>query len=226
MRLNPKMDRKFSKEHEQTLVLLPWYVNDTLESKDSTLVLQHLAACEACRVERDRLYQLQGLVSENTDPPPDFRGSFMQVMGRIENAEVDRRSLLEVEPFFEKKNFLHFGLAASILIAALGSGVWMTSYTPSPIDEFKTLTIVSQEKGVIHHLELNFADTIQAPDLRQALIDSGSRLVAGPDKEGIYLVEVEIPAKMSDSEFLKWIVNIKGIERAQYVDQHVDKNAE
>ena len=54
--------------------------------------------------------------------------------------------------------------------------------------------------------------------MRQALIETRSNIVSGPDEEGTYIVEVVIPEKMSSEQYLQSMREIEGIQQARLDD--------
>ncbi|MDA0978840.1 MAG: zf-HC2 domain-containing protein [Proteobacteria bacterium] len=209
------------KDHEQTMSLLPWYVNDTLSGKESETVLRHLSTCRQCQAERDRLYQLQQLVSESGSSEPDYRLSYRRVMKRIENSERNRDSADEVTmPDSRQRWWIPLGLVASVFsLMFLGVAYFNSDQQTSPEGAFQTLSSDSPAAGRPARLELGFANPIPAVTLRKALIETHSNIVAGPDADGNYLVEVMVPPGMTPSAYLAGIRQIDGVEQARFASE-------
>ena len=206
------------REHEQTLELLPWYVNETLVGKEAELVLRHLSVCEHCRAERDHLYQLQQLVQEADAPVNNDRKSLAGVMRRVDAAERDSQSMGEAEEFRQRRRLFPMGIAASILGVAGSAGAWLTSISKEPAgEEFQTLSSDVPAFGTSQLIALGFVNPIPAATMRQALIETHSNIVSGPDSQGNYLVEVVVPGDMSATEYLSRIKEIEGVKRARFI---------
>lgn len=77
-------------EHREVDLLLPWYVNRTLERHERSRVERHLAVCALCQKEVETLQQLQSAVilSSEEIPAPSPAG-LERVLARI---EADERS--------------------------------------------------------------------------------------------------------------------------------------
>lgn len=206
------------KQHEQTMQILPWFVNDTLDPKEREQVLKHLAESEELRAERDRLVQLQQLIQEGDSEGSDVDLSFRRTMKRIEDSERNRRSLEEVHVVSRQRRlFVSTAMAAGLSILLIGSAV-LVGQQQGPI-EYQALTsdqpgTVSQ--GMTHQMEIGFVDPIPVATLRQALIETGSNIVSGPDDTGVYLVEVVVPGEVSQDVFLKQIQGINGVKHAAF----------
>ncbi len=202
------------KKHEKIVQLLPWFVNDSLGSKEQTLVLSHLAGCTDCQKERDRLQSLETLIVDGSLALLDYRFSFRKLMARIEAAELNKESTAD-HGFGKKRSWLPgFGLAASVsIIAAIIALVPINSDQK----EFQMLSTVTATPGVSHRFALTFAQPISAQTMRQTLIDTNSYLVSGPDSAGAYIVDIAVPDQMTDDEFIYSIKTIDGVEDAAFV---------
>lgn len=231
------------KDHEETLKLLPWYVNDTLAGKELEAVLRHLADCRDCQAERDRLYQLQQMVQETETPPADHTLSYQRVMKRINAAEQNRDSTSDVY-LPRRRSWVPAGLAASVLSLVVAGSAYLSmvglntgtklnvpttdvaaSDTATGIDdEYQTLSsdalmVSTPGEGRMRRIELGFVSPIPAATLRQALIETNSNIVSGPDSNGKYLVEVMVPGQVTAADFLSGLQGIEGVQAAQFVNE-------
>ncbi len=215
------------KEHEQAMLLLPWYVNGTLRGRNADLVLRHLAHCEDCQQERTRLYELQQIVREPDVMTQDLDSSFREVLTRIEASERDKASVQEVP--VRTRRILGFSigltttaLAASVLALVIGGTQFLAPGHTG--DEFQTLSFEpledgKYESGKVERLELGFRTPIPAVTLRQALIETGSNIVSGPDENGSYIVELVVPDEISSNVFLNQLQQIEGVEYASFTNR-------
>lgn len=80
------------RHHEPTMRLLPWFVNDTLDSKEREQVLKHLAECSECRSERDRLIVLQQLIQEGDSGIGAEPAAGGQGLQGLENKSLESKS--------------------------------------------------------------------------------------------------------------------------------------
>lgn len=194
--------------------LLPWHVNETLTGKEAESVLKHLATCAACQDEVKSLYGLQQLVQESESPGGDSELSLRRSMNRIKASEKNRESLAEVAPSKMRTRFrFPLGVAASALLLVAAIGYLVPTQTG---EEFRTLSLESNKQGSVYRLELEFENPIPASTLRQALIETDSHILSGPDEQGHYLVEVIVPYHVSAHEYLLLIKDIEGVEHAQF----------
>jgi hypothetical protein len=204
-------------KHKHIQELLPWFVNDSLAPKDQKTVVAHLLTCRECQAERDRLQQLHSIVSEDHSPVPDYRLAFSKLMRRIDGAEKNRESTEVLALRSARGSWKYgFGLAASLL-----AGFAMVfSFQPENAEDenFRTLTseVSSAAVGIPHRIALTFEQPIKGEALRQALIDTRSNIVSGPDELGVYIVEIPVPPMSTDEQFINSIRSISGVQSASF----------
>jgi hypothetical protein len=76
--------------HESVWLLLPWYVNDTLETAERRLVDEHLAACPSCLEELARCKGLAAALRGRQESAPSPHPiQLARLMERVEASERD-----------------------------------------------------------------------------------------------------------------------------------------
>lgn len=70
--------------HKAVFELLPWYVNDSLNSSEKQQVDRHLKRCEICRAEANFLAQTQSALAAIPDHIPSPTNGLNTVLDRIE----------------------------------------------------------------------------------------------------------------------------------------------
>jgi hypothetical protein len=87
---------KDSEQHERVWLLLPWYVNDTLETAERRLVDDHLAACPSCREEAARCKGLAAALRGRQESAPSPHPiQLARLMERVEASERGLEALSE-----------------------------------------------------------------------------------------------------------------------------------
>lgn len=208
--------------HDNVLELLPWYINESLGKKERELVQVHLSECAACREERDHLQAIGQMVSEDLEVLPDYRFSLKKLNARISEAERNRESTREAAvlgglPGVYRRNLVPIaGVAAALVVAIMLVAGVQQGGAPDPA--FRTLTTETTvaTDGDVRRLELAFEEPIQAAAMRQALIETRSNLLSGPDSEGNYIVEVALPSDETPDAYLERIRAIDGVRVARY----------
>lgn len=210
--------------HIRVQELLPWFVNETLAGRERALVLRHLQACSECRHERDYLQRLQQEVAGNSEPLPDYRFSYQKLMARIEATEQDRAYGSEYrdedrDPIGMGRWLSLAGAAATVVIGVYFAALMQDRGTQMESEDFRALTIPAAEDGTPRHrIELTFEEGVEPETVRAVLIETRSRLVGGPDEQGTWVVDISVPADMTDLEFIRSMRNTNGIARAAFVD--------
>ena len=205
-------------KHENIIHLFQWFVNDGLGSKEQALVLSHLSDCQVCQAERDRLQEFQSLVQDYDEPLSDYRFSFKKLMGRIEAAEKNKESTRDLEGA-RKSRWLPLGLAASVSSVAVIAWLLMQNISPGNSDEYTTHTTVTMAGGDTARLALTFTQPIRAQTMRHALVETNSYIVSGPDQAGAYIVDIQVPDQLSETQFIDFIRKIDGVENATLINR-------
>ena len=205
-------------KHENIIQLLPWFVNDSLGSKEQALVLSHLSDCQVCQAERDRLQEFQALVQDYDEPLSDYRFSFKKLMGRIEASEINKESTRDLEGVRKSRWLPALSLAASVSFVAVIASFVMQNISPGNSDEYTTHTTVTMTGGDTARLALTFTQPIRAQTMRHALVETNSYIVSGPDQAGAYIVDIQVPEQLSETQFIDFIRNIDGVENATLIN--------
>jgi anti-sigma factor RsiW len=203
-------------QHSDVQVLLPWLVNGSLAPTERDKVLSHLMSCGACRRERDRLQALQELVKEDMDQS-DYRFSFNRVLRRIEAGERDRQSL-QVEDALAKRRLAGRWIPlASVAAGFVFAVIFALNLETSDMrDGFRTLSSAQDTSGLPHEVRLTVDGGLSSHELRQLLSTRTAAILSGPDEAGTYHVVMDVPASMTDAEFLGSVSDLEGVAHAEY----------
>ena len=79
--------------------------------------------------------------------------------------------------------------------------------------------MVSMVSGEPARLALTLTQPIGAQTMRQALVDTSSYIVSGPDQDGVYVVDVQVPEQLSERQFINLIRKIDGVENATFLNR-------
>ena len=226
--------------HNETLELLPWYVNESLTDDEQVRVMVHLRECEDCRAECEQIQKLQAVVKNETHDEieiSDYRFSFAKLMQRIDLEDAgskEQEQELEQAPELgdlvairSPRSVSYLRWTAISVAASIVVGVFfMANIGQSDIAPmanggvFQTFSEVSQtHTGTLRRLSLTFDESITPEELRSVLIEMKSNIVKGPEN-GVYIVDLSVPDNVTDSQFIKSIREIEGVKYAVYAETH------
>ena len=172
--------------HKVVDVLLPWYVNGTLEDDERALVQQHLAQCERCRREVEWLQELQAACAAAAAVPgasPAVHHLRQRLMGPRTAPGIAGRLKAQwrrVQPWSR-------AVMAAQLAAILVLGSVVASQEPSA--PYRTLGAADAAPASAS-LVVVFDPATTELDLRRALRAVGATIVGGPTSTNAYLVDV------------------------------------
>lgn len=197
--------------HEDINLLLPWYLNGTLESRESTEVENHLADCSSCAGEISNLRFIKSVIAESNErlnemlpvPAEDMERSLMD---RIDAFEVPRETKAalsrtddqvslwsKIMGFFEGLSALTSipagAIALLVLQFALIVGLAAKLYFEKP-EGYEVLSGITQTDGKGPIIFVSFRSTATEKEIRETLGRIGGRIVDGPKEGGLYIVDL------------------------------------
>ena len=206
--MNGLSDKSRAGSHRRAQQLLPWYVNGTLEGPELDMVELHLEACDRCRRELDQQRSLAHALRTSDELAFSADRAFQQLRPRLvdtaEREEVpgagspsgllDRLS----ESVAQMGAPMRWAFAVQlILVLALGAVLVQERISdPANVGEFRTLTqtptatATAEGRGA----RVVFDSAASEGDIRELLVQSGSRVVDGPSAFGVYTVEIKDPS--------------------------------
>ena len=167
--------------HEETSLLLPWYVNGTLAPEERELVEIHLRECAECAAEREDLRWMKAAVVQAIEDEPI---PSLPPLPRI-RARFDRRlaSLLQRRPVPV--------LIAALLVVQLAviAGVLYLGPRHTGVEPMSGPGVL--ERGIpAPQIQIAFQATAPEQAIRELLHQIHGRIVDGPSAKGMYRVEV------------------------------------
>lgn len=178
------------------VALLPWYLNGTLGAEEQRRVARHLESCPDCRLELDELTHMKrditAAYAAQPEPSPQLARSVF--------AKVAQKSALRRPASAESENWLSGldqwirslfipqwvpTLAALFVVAQLGLLFWLT-LPPSQNGQVTTRGLGTQTA----RLSVAFHSTATEEAIRSVIETVNGRIVDGPNKKGIYTIEV------------------------------------
>jgi len=174
--------------HEQTLKLLPWYLNNTLDDAEAAMVEAHLAECPICRREAESEYGLQNGV---TSLGVDVDQGWAAIARKLDETETPpmRRA-----PMWRQR--IGLGWAAGGALAASMATIAVVSLPATKTaDPYHTLGAATAPGKVEANAIVLFAPDMSTQDMRSALAATGARITDGPLASGGYMLRIEPGAR-------------------------------
>jgi len=164
-------------EHDQVQLLIPWYVNGSLDEPDMMQVTSHLERCPACAEDvRSSLAQTRTL-NQAADAIPIALSAasrhFAELRSRLPTGTAARHTTHRSRPRSAR-------IAVTAALAALVATtlLWQGSRT------YETLTTTSASQGVV--LQVIFYPETTEADVREVLLGLDGGLVGKPSPGGLY----------------------------------------
>jgi hypothetical protein len=184
-----------TEEHDDIALLLPWYVNQSLDADEQERVRAHLRDCLICRRELQNLTAVQSSLQQDANAL-DFsaRASFRNLQERLaQPARPSAVTPFRAEPprrLRPSRPLVALALAASVLI--LVAPIAIQRLAPPATTEFETLSNRSpQGSANAGQLRVVFAPELPNRQMENLLRSIGGQLVSGPNTSGAYTIRLE-----------------------------------
>jgi len=203
-------DTKLS--HEEISLVLPWYLNGTLEGEELEAVKSHIAECSKCAHEAEELTFIKSVVAESNESlnesldisVQEMQSSIMDRIGEFEESRANESSTAAYEDTeslwdkvlgffdgFKLASPVPMGVAAILIIQlALIIGLASKLYTGGE-EQYMVLSGPSETaaaKGPV--IILSFVDTATDKEITETLNNIDGRIIDGPKPGGLYVVEL------------------------------------
>lgn len=194
--------------HEQTLKLLPWYLNNTLDDAEAAMVEAHLAECPACRREAESEHGLQdGVTSLGVDVDQGW-AAIARKLDETETPPVRRT------PVWRRRVGLGWA-SGGALAASLATVAVVSLPVGKPAEPFHTLSATPTAPTAQANAIVLFAPDVSAQQMRDALNASGARITDGPLASGGYMLRIEPGRRATGLSHLR---TTRGVVMAEPLD--------
>ena len=183
-------------------MLLPWYVNGTLDATEAALFEAHLAQCEECRADLAANRALREAYAEAPVTAEPVRASPLERLPLTRKARTARwrRPL-------QRRVGLGWALAGQAAVAATVAAAFLAFQAPAP--PAHRYNLLGADAAAQHgNVIVLFAPDTAERDLRAALEAHEARLVDGPTASGAYVLRVADDARPAALENLRALPQI------------------
>jgi hypothetical protein len=171
-------------------LLLPWYLNRTLEKTEHEAVKTHLRSCSICQEELAAIKREQKgyqAIAEKVPVPQTFP-HLMEEIEKRERTIWQRIASLIPQPH----PTLAVALIATQFIVIAGL-IGLLALNPWGAGEkfYRTLSGPQAIEGKGPRLSILFQDGVQEKTAREVILSINGTIVGGPTPMGIYTVELQ-----------------------------------
>jgi len=206
-------------EHQQIMLLLPWYLNKSLEQDELQRVESHLRNCILCNREMVALRKLATAVKQSSDLDVAAEASLASFRKKLQTADPDRQKPVsgsnrttlvwpEKHAHAASGSSVHttnkagrllrlsgragkyFAIAASMLLAMIP--VVMQYGRSSGTTDYYTLSATKPESPTGAQLRIVFSKTLPTTEINLLLEKIHGQLVEGPNSVGAYTARLSI----------------------------------
>jgi anti-sigma factor RsiW len=180
--------------HKVADVLLPWFVNGTLDAEELAFVQQHVGECTRCQREVAWLRDLRAACIAG-ESMPGASTVFRSLRRRLEApAEGQERGTAPITPRADGGTWWRWAIAAQlVVIVAMGTLLLSGADVPAA---YRTLSARSATALTTGSLVVIFDPTATGGEINRVLRGAGARIVDGPTPANAYVLEV--PPGQSD----------------------------
>lgn len=203
--MNAKPSSAYS-NHDEIWLLLPWYVNSSLQSSECKRVQQHLQVCLTCRRELAEQGSLAKRLGHSPrleiSPQPSFERlmSRIRVEGETQAKHKQPPPVKGSAPFDWKQAVLGF-LSPKPLAAAFATGMFagllafmMNGGRLLPPASYHTVANVNALPFEPNDIRVIFADNTPDQAIRSLIDSVHGRVLEGPNSMGAYTVRIPADA--------------------------------
>lgn len=174
--------------HKVADVLLPWFVNGTLDADEQAFVQQHVGECARCQHEVDWLRDLRAACIAG-EAMPEASPVFRNLRRRLEEpAEIRDRVTPAAKPRAGGGTWWQWAIAAELaVIVALGTLLASGADAPALYRTLSARTAIAATTG---SLVVVFDPATTQAEVNRILRGAGARIVDGPTQANAYVLEV------------------------------------
>ena len=173
--------------HDEIDLLLPWYVNESLDPIEHDRVAKHVAGCATCQENTALLVEVQAAVVRNNATPIVPQPRVSELLDSINQVTPVAKSA------WKQSNTVMAAAVVTLLLIATLILTNQDNRTAAP-QFFETATSDLDGKSMDYVLRIQFESGTAAADRDRVLQDIEARDVSGGIAEGSYRVVVQLSA--------------------------------
>lgn len=185
--------------HEDSSLLLPWYINKTLNSSEIELVESHLKVCLTCKRELATLKKFSSAFKTETSNQTN-KANFNKLIDRIHGTthtaanDALNNAIKEKRRHALPTNRYHFPRPALAMAAALMLALIIPRFIVKDnnlTNDFHTLSNAEIPNVNNNSIRIIFLDDTNKTHINDLLATVHGRITSGPSAQGEYSVAIE-----------------------------------
>lgn len=179
--------------HQQTVLLLPWYINQSLQTEDREQVENHIRSCLLCRRELVNLRKLATAVMDLSDLEAAAESSFASLRSKLPAKDYalsssgnpsSTTSLIR----FTRQRVIQLAIAASLLLTIIP--LTLNRIQPNITDNFYTLSDARLTLTNSKQLRIVFAKSLSKNEIATILASIHGQQLGEPNSVGAITVRL------------------------------------
>jgi anti-sigma factor RsiW len=200
--------------HKVADVLLPWFVNGTLDKDELAFVQQHLSECVVCQREVQWLRELRAACVDG-EAAPGASAVFRNLRRQLDEPRAGRGKAASLSKFWRRAPpWSRWAMAAQLAaIVALGAVLLPSTDGLAP---YRTLG--ARSAAPTGSLVVVFNPTTPESELRRMLRKAGARVADGPTQTNAYVLKVAAEQQVEAVQALRAepaVVLVEQLDRAE-----------
>jgi len=185
--MNARIVRLGGDEHQAAQVLLPWFVNGTLDAAEAAQIGAHVAQCSACQADVDAQTQWRQLGGAEAAPNGDVDRGWAALRTRLDGLSVPPPVRRPTPAWWRQPLPLAVAVQAAVILV-MASALVAVLPSAEPYHALGSAVVIDANAIVVFR-----ADSTQA-ETSAALLAAGARIVGGPTAADAYLLRLPEPA--------------------------------
>ena len=187
--------------HKVADVLLPWFVNGTLEKDELAFVQQHLSECVRCQREVQWLSELRAACVDG-EATPGASNVFRNLRRQLDEPRTGRGKGASLPRLWRRAPpWARWAMAAELaVIVSLGAALVPAT---DDLTLYRTLGARNAAAPTTGTLVVVFDPTTTESDLRRILRKAGVRVADGPTQTNAYVLKVAAERRVEAVQALR-----------------------
>lgn len=190
--MNPTSNNPYS-DHQDIALLLPWYVNQSLQGAEQNKVEQHLKVCLTCRRELVNLKLLAAAVQHEGALDTAAQASFSLLKKRLHGPSGYQAPLQHIHTAKRRARWRlpkpALALAAVVLLSLLMPRVMDVARYPA--SDFRTLSNGETQLDTPNSIKIIFTPETDSQHINTLLTAIHGHIIDGPNEQRLYTISLD-----------------------------------